>query len=65
VDGAIQKELKELYKLRARLRSQIARLDSQIVALDGGPVANLRRLSSSPGKRPSRVLHYEPSDGRA
>lgn len=60
-----QRELNELYKLRARLRSQIARLDSQITALDGGPIANLRRVASGTAKRASHLAHYRPIDCRA
>ena len=59
-----QKALKKLYKLRARLRSQIVKLDSQITALDGGPVANLRRVSASTAKRASPIPIYQ-NDGRA
>ena len=60
-----QRTLGELYKLRARLRSQIARLDSQITALDGGPVANLRRVSAGTNKRATRAPQYQPIDGHA
>jgi hypothetical protein len=65
VNGAIRDELRELYKLRARLRSQIARLDSQIVALDRGPLSDLRRVAAGNRMRHSNVPHFQPSDGRA
>ena len=45
MNGLNRKELKELYRVRALLRSQIARLDAQIIVLDRGPVAAIRRAT--------------------
>lgn len=63
----IHRELQDLYKLREKLRSQIARIDSKITALDHGPVGKVGRGRRRKGdaQSPAHDANYQPLDGHA